>query len=629
MGLLSSSKLGRNGPCLCGSGKKYKHCCGREGAGVPGAEVAAGAASAPLGGAALLIDSTMVSRVASLANSGRYADLQALAAELVAGHPESGFAWKALAVSLAMQGKEALQPMERAASLLPNDADCHSNLGSALRLLGRLPEAASSYRRALAIRPLVPEIWSNLGNVFKDMGRIDEACAAYHKALELKPAFAHAHNNLGNVYQLVGKLEDAAASYAQAIALDPEYTDARVNLGIVRRLQNRTASALESCQRALEQNPGLTAAWRLRAELYSDQGDFAAAEDAFKRALAIEPESPEAWAGIAGLRRMSANDHEWLAAAQGIAPRTTPAQEVYLRYALGKYFDDVGDYGQAFTNYRRANELSAATRPRHDRHAVTVGLDALTRDYGGDWLREAMTRNFSERPVFVVGMPRSGTTLAEQILAAHPQVFGAGELSFWNTAIATLHASREGGAVAGRDLLDAWANEYLAELHELCADAARVVDKMPGNCLYLGLIHAALPKARVIHMRRHPIDTCLSIYFQNFGAVHPYANDLEDLAHYYREYSRLMDHWRSLLPAEVLLEVPYEGLVQEPEYWSRRMVEFVDLPWDETCLEFQENRRPVNTFSKWQARQKISTSSVKRWRRYESFVGPLRSLEAP
>jgi tetratricopeptide (TPR) repeat protein len=573
----------------------------------------------------------MVSRVASLANSGRYADLQAVAAELVAVHPESGFAWKALAVSLAMQGKEALQPMMRAASLLPNDADCHSNLGSALRQAGRLPEAAASYQRALVIRPLVAEIWSNLGNVFKEVGRFDDAFAAYHKALELKPGFSHAHNNLGNAYRLVGKLEEAVDSYARAIALDPAYTEAQVNLGIVRRLQNRTASALESCQRALEQNSGLAAAWRLRADLYSDQGDFAAAENAFRQALAIEPDSPEAWAGIAGLRRMSVSDHEWLAGAERIAARATPAEEVYLRYALGKYFDDVGDYEQAFANYRRANELSAATRARHDRHGATLGLEAIIRDYGGNWLREASTRNFSERPVFVVGMPRSGTTLAEQILAAHPQVFGAGELSFWNTAFANLHASRVGEApvAAGTDHVEAWANEYLAELHALCANAARVVDKMPGNFLYLGLIHAALPKARVIHMRRHPIDTCLSIYFQNFGAVHPYATDLEDLAHYYREYSRLVDHWRSLLPAEALLEVPYEGLVQQPEYWSRRMVEFLGLPWDAACLEFQENRRPVNTFSKWQTRQKISTSSVARWRRYESFVGPLRSLEAP
>jgi tetratricopeptide (TPR) repeat protein len=572
----------------------------------------------------------MVNRVASLANSGRYADLQGLAAELVAAHPDSGFAWKALAVSLTMQGKEALQSLERAASLLPNDADCHSNLGSALRRLGRLPEAAASYRRALAIRPLVAEIWSNLGNVFKEWGQIDDAFAAYHKALELKPNFAHAHNNLGNAYQLVGKLEEAAACYAQAIALDTGYTEALVNLGIVRRLQNRTASALESCQRALEQSPNLAAAWLLRAELYSDQGDFAAAEEAFRRVLGIEPESPEAWAGIAGLRRMSVSDHEWLAAAQRIAARTTQSQEVYLRYALGKYFDDVGDYEQAFANYRRANELAAATRPRRARQAATLGLDAIIQEHQGAWLREAETHNPSERPVFVVGMPRSGTTLAEQILAAHPDVFGAGELSFWNTVFAAFHASRADGSTegVGSGVLGAWADEYLAELHTLSADASRVVDKMPGNFLYLGLIHAALPKARVIHMQRHPIDTCLSIYFQNFGTVHPYANDLGDLAHYYREYSRLMDHWRSVLPAGVLLEVPYEGLVQEPECWSRRMLEFIGLPWDARCLEYQENRRPVNTFSKWQARQKINTSSVERWRRYENFVGPLRPLEA-
>lgn len=624
-----TSKPGRNDRCDCGSGKKYKHCCGREAPVRPGPAAAPGPRIAP-NPSVPPIDSTVIARVAALANSGRYTEMQTVAHELIEAHPNSGFAWKALGVSLQMQGNEALPALERAAALLPNDADCHSNLGSALRRLGRLSEAAVSYQRALAIKPLVAEIWNNLGNLHKELGQFEDAFRAYAKALELKPHFAQPHNNLGSAYQLLGRLEEAAASYRRALALDAVYADAHVNLGVVLRQQNRAAAALESCRRALELNSGLAAAWRLRAELHSDLGEFAAAEEALQRALAIEPDSAETWAGFAGLRRMTREDGAWLAGAQRVAARCVPAQEVYLRYALGKYFDDVGEYGQAFDQYRRANELAATSRPRHDLPRLSLGIDSIIREYGREGLARMASANPREQPVFIVGMPRSGTTLAQQILAAHPAVFGAGELSFWNTAFATLEAARIAGAAteARADLLRTLADEYLAELHGFSAGAARIVDKMPGNFLYLGVIHAALPKARMIHMHRHPIDTCLSIYFQNFGAVHPYANDLDDLAHYYREYLRILDHWRSILPPQVLMEVPYEKLVQDPEPWTRRILEFVGVPWDAACMEFHEGRRQVSTFSKWQVRQKISTSSVERWRHYENFIGPsLRALD--
>jgi len=221
-------------------------------------------------------------------------------------------------------------------------------------------------------------------------------------------------------------------------------------------------------------------------------------------------------------------------------------------------------------------------------------------------------------------MPRSGTTLTEQILASHAAVFGAGELPFWNGA-AVRYAAVRGGA---EDLttLRELGGEYLQLLETMSVNALRVIDKMPANFLYLGLIHAVLPNARILHLRRHPIDTCLSIYFQNFDAKHAYANDLDDLTHYYREYLRVMEHWRRILPAKTMLEVPYEGLVDDAEGWTRRMLEFIGLPWDPNCLEFHRNERTVDTSSKWQARQKINRTSVERWRHYEAHIGPLHSL---
>jgi hypothetical protein len=235
----------------------------------------------------------------------------------------------------------------------------------------------------------------------------------------------------------------------------------------------------------------------------------------------------------------------------------------------------------------------------------------------------------SERPVFVVGMPRSGTSLAEQMLASHPAVFGAGELPFWSNVSAHLESSTAGGDAGAGGAIGGCGRDYLRLLDDLSPGAMRVVDKMPSNFLSLGLIHAALPNARIIHMRRNPIDTCLSIYFQNFDVAHSYASDLEDLAHYYTEYLRLMKHWGSLLPKQALMDVPYEGLVDDPEAWSRGMIEFIGLPWDSSCLDFHRTDRAVVTRSRWQVRQAISKSSVQRWHHYERFVGPLLKLLPP
>jgi hypothetical protein len=288
----------------------------------------------------------------------------------------------------------------------------------------------------------------------------------------------------------------------------------------------------------------------------------------------------------------------------------------------------VGDYTQAFANFRRANELTKLQRPDNSRR-FTQGVDLIIHAHPREWLSGGSAdANPSERPVFIVGMPRSGTSLAEQILASHPEVFGAGELSFWNGAARTLAASRANGG-NDRTALRRLADDYVRSLNRWSPDARRVVDKMPANFLHLGAIHAALPNARIIHMRRDPLDTCLSIYFQNFGTEHFYASDLDDLAHYYTEYRRVMEHWRSTLPPDGLLEVPYEALVESPEAWSRRMLEFVGLTWDPKCLEFHATPRTVNTFSKWQVRQRISRSSVGRWRNYEKFLGPLLRLADP
>lgn len=543
--------------------------------------------------------------------------------------PDFAMAHHNRGIALARLGRneEAAASYAQVLKIVPDDPEVHNNLANVLRELGRAREAAASYRRALSIRPDSAELHNNLGNALLDLGQIEEAAQSYRRAFELRPDFARALGNLGSAYRELGQFNEAESSYRRALLMAPELAELHTNLGIVLRLQGKSSDAGASCRRALELNPHSAAALSLMAEIQAENGEFAEAEALYGQALAAEPEWPAAWAGLAGVCKMKGGNEEWLSSVRRLADKQLRARdEMQLRYALGKYFDDVGAHEAAFDNYLRANELAKTTRPPHDRQALTRTFDCVLELYDRDWLgRVRGFGNESARPIFVVGMPRSGTSLTEQILASHPAIFGAGELAFWKIASPKVARSTLDPRAHGKVLRET-AAEYLRLLSELDQDAERVVDKMPANFVYLGMIHAALPNARIIHMRRNPIDTCLSIYFQNFHIAHSYTNDQGDLAHCYREYLRVMDHWRSLLPADALLEVPYEGLVEDHELWSRRIVDFVGLPWNPACLEFHSTVRRVSTFSKWQVRQKITKSSVERWRHYAPFIEPLLRL---
>ncbi len=754
-------KTGRNGACPCGSGKKFKRCCGQR-------QLKASDFPCEIKGADLetQLPPTDLNHLVLNMRAQRYLEVERAALKLVIQHPNSGVVWKFLGVSLGMQGKEALLALEKAASLLPIDAESHFNLGIALRVAGRvndsvrcfeqalkvkpnfsvaqlalgdalgslgqlnaavasyrlalenephlldahnklgnalidlgrpddavvsylkaleiepdnaevhsnlgfallklrnlpeavlhlrraiakrpnlaaahtnlgnayrelgeLDEALACHRRALAIQPRLAEAGINLGNVLRDLGQHDAAIASYRHVIEIEPHLAAGHCNLGAAMRDLGRISDAERCFRHALLLKPDYAEAHSNLGVVLRLQNRILEAEASCQKAREIDSNLAAAMVLSAELHADKGQFDAAEDQFNHALEIEPNSAEAWAGIASLRKLTENDVTWLTQAQRmVSQRLPPRQEVLLRYAIGKYFDDVRDYPKAFANYQRANELTKLCTAKHDKQLLSQVVSRTIQRYNSKWTSHAAsTAAASARPVFVVGMPRSGTSLSEQILAAHPEVFGAGELPFWSQASLHYESSTVNGNTID-NFVAKLGREYLQNLHDLSPDALRVVDKMPSNFLVLGLIHSALPNARIIHMRRNPIDTCLSIYFQNFDVAHSYAYDLDDLAHYYTEYLRLMRYWSSSLPKHAMIEVPYEGLVDDPEAWSRKMIDFIGLRWDSRCLEFNRVNRAVVTRSRWHVRQPISKSSVERWRNYQNFIGPLLRLLPP
>ncbi len=516
--------------------------------------------------------------------------------------------------------EEAVASYRRALETRPDFAEAHCNLGNTLRALGQFEAAVASCRRAVELQPDFAEAHNNLGNALRDLGRLAEADASYRRALAIDPNLAEAYNNLGDMLRDRSAIEAAEASLRRAVALAPNYADAHNNLGLVLRAQSRTAEAEESFRTALALEPDSSATIASIAELRADVGAFAEAEELLRRAIALDADAPEAWAQLAGLRRMTAADQEWLAQAERIVAQPLPARrEVPLRFALGKYYDDVKDFRQAFAHYQRANELSKAYTPRYDRQRQSRIVDQVISCYDREWISRTQTsHSASARPIFVIGMPRSGTTLVEQILAAHPEAFGAGELHFWHDAVPIGRPEAS--------TLRKCADDYLQLLRRLSPRAQRVIDKMPSNFMHVGAIHAALPNARIIHMRRNPIDTCLSIYFQNFSAAHPHANDLDDLAHFYREYLRLMKHWRATVPQSALLEVPYEELVDQKELWIRKLLEFTGLSWAAACVDFHASGRTVVTASRWQVRQPINKSSVARWRNYEQFLGALVPL---
>jgi tetratricopeptide (TPR) repeat protein len=523
--------------------------------------------------------------------------------------------------------EEAKICLQRALALDNTRSVAHNSLGLVHVALGQRQTALEHFWRALALNPSDAQTLNNLGHVLRDLGRRRDAVVAFERAIAADPSRAENHCNLGTMLFEMRRVDPAMDCYRRALALQSDYAPAHLSLGLALRQQRRPREAEASCRSALSIDPNYVEALAFLGELQADRGLFSEAEEIFKRALTIDPTFAPVFSSIATHRKMTSADTDWLQGAEAVLANRLPlAHEIGLRFAIGKYFDDTSRYEEAFKQYELANELTKRYGAKYQGAKFSRLVDQLILgfDSAAVMRKGRVQASPSELPVFVLGMPRSGTSLAEQILASHPAVFGAGELTFWNAAYRAYHDAELDNTGPGK--LSALANDYLGHLTSLAGGAQRVVDKMPANFMYAGLIHAAFPLARIIHMQRHPIDTCLSIYFQNFFNIGPYANDLESLAHHYSEYLRVTDHWRATLPASALLEVPYEALIEDQEHWTRRMIDFVGLQWDAKCLDFHRTDRVVITASKWQVRQKISKTSAGRWRNYEKFVEPLRRL---
>ncbi|HZB94236.1 MAG TPA: tetratricopeptide repeat protein [Stellaceae bacterium] len=563
----------------------------------------------------------------------------------------------------------AMQSYQRALALKPDYAEARSNLGNALRALKRYEEALAQYRRATELRPQFADPWNNLATTLRDVKRYDEAETAYRRALALRPDAPETLRNLAlclrDLYRLDEaeaalrrvlaiegdgtptliplatvlldrqRLEDAAEVLARALALDGDNADIHNLLGRLAFERNDPPGALAQYRRALALNPDHTDALNNLGNALKELGRLDEARAAYAAALALDPASAGVWVNYADALTFAAGDPR-LAAMAALRQGATPLSDtdrLRLDFALAKAYADLGDQGRSFEHLRRGNRLRRA-QIAYDEAAMMTFFDRIEAVFTPELMAEKarLGGDPSAVPIFVIGMPRSGTTLVEQILASHPQVFGAGELRTLDTAAGTGPGPQ--GPLPYPEFvpaLDAAALTkigagYVAELRRLAPEAARITDKMPSNFYFAGLIPLALPNARIVHTVRDPVDTCLSCFAKLFAGEQHHTYDLGELGRYYRRYERLMAHWRRVLPPGTLLDVRYESVVADLEGEARRILAHCGLAWDEACLAFHRTERRVRTASATQVRQPLYQSAVGRGRAYAEFLGPL--LEA-
>jgi len=538
---------------------------------------------------------------------------------------------------------EALEHCGEAVRLRPDLPETHNNLGNALREAGRLAEAKLCYARALRLDPSLAMTHNNMAQALQEEGRMDEARTWYQKALAFDPGSARFHCNLASLADEQENLAEAVAEYETAIRLDPDYAEAHSGLGWVRQDEGRPDEALACYRRAIAVGPGLAAAHCNLGALQEELNDFAAAEQSFRAAIRHNPRHTAAYAQLAALLRGKLPDADLEALRRFAADAgMSDAKRSALLFGLASVLDARKDYAGAAEHLERANALALADRQRRGQgydpaahgQFVSSMIAACTPDFF------ARVRGFgveSRRPVFIVGLPRSGTTLAEQVLASHPEVFGAGEqrlaredfeslggdgVPFGSGPAADEDAQRF-GALAALDDATArrLAQRHLDRLSQLSPAALRVVDKMPENYLYLGLLAVLFPQAKFVHCRRDLRDVAVSCWVTNFRHLR-WANHPEHIASRFEEYERLMAHWREVLPVQIL-EVAYEQTVAELEAVARRLVAWCGLEWDAACLEFHRGKQQVRTASVVQVRQPIYSTSVARWKHYEPALGPL------
>lgn len=638
-------KVGRNLPCPCGSGKKHKNCCGERN-------------STPEKIAA----NELFMQAQQAHSEGRLAQAQALYASLLDRDPSNPEAthFQGLIAHQMGHTQLALSLIERSLSLRPQNIHFLTNAGLIYQAAGNLKMAAASYNKLTQLAPDDAKAWHNLGRALTQLGNTEDAIAAYRratslstvdsvpwvdlavrlihrgqpddlteaiersrKAISLAPNNAEGYNNLAVALGLLHRRDEAVKAAQMAIKLAPQSSQPWLNLARIHILSGDVNSAIEAYEKGAELAPDDVLFYHLLATTLTEAGKFNDAIAFFKLIYERHPEHLGALGSFIRHQKFTHVDDPLLLKARASvdAADDTDQNVPTLCFALGGILDKMEQYAAAFGYYARGNRIRSQTL-QYDREAHQRYIDSIIQQYDAETIAHLRAfSNPSKTPIMIVSMPRSGTTLTEQIIAAHPQVAGGGERPFWS-----MHKPEAGEL--GQLFINNTAQAYLQDLATIpgATQAYKTTDKMPHNFLHVGLIHAVFPNARIIHVRRHPVDNCLSIFFQSFNEHHPYAFDLESLAHYRREYERLMLHWREVIPADRYFEFDYEDLVADQEGMSRKLIDFCGLEWDDASLNYHQNEQLVRTASVWQVRQKIYSTSVARWRHYEPYIKPLMEL---
>jgi tetratricopeptide (TPR) repeat protein len=468
-----------------------------------------------------------------------------------------------------------------------------------------------------------------LGMALEKLGNISGAIAAYDRATQLLPSLTEAWFRAGALVYTLGHRDEAIGCFRRAAATGGKTSFGRLGMARALLIEDRNEEAEQVLRQTLTRDPQNAMAHDLLGNLLSECGHFDEARECFQRAITLAPLLAGSYYDLVRCRRIT-NDDDTLLHRMEAALSTTglePAQRHRLHLAIGKAADDLGDYALAMQHFDAADEVRRGS-VSFDSAAFSSEIDRLIARCTPELIARAREIGSSdETPILSLGMPRSGTTLVEQILSMHPEVGAGGELNFWNERGAEWHRSGEGANE--KTFLAKAASDYLGVLRAIAPKAARVTDKMPFNFLWAGLIHLAFPRASIIHCRRTAVDTAVSIHQTHFHSGFAFPTGGTELVEYFHNYQRVAEHWRSVLSADRFIEVDYEELTRKPEPVIRRMIAACDLTWDDACLRPECNPRAVKTPSKWQTRQPIYRTSIARWRRYEPWLGPLHALVEP
>ena len=521
---------------------------------------------------------------------------------------------------------DAIAPLHDAALLQPSNPIIQHDLGLACLEVDRVPDAIAAFERAVASNPSYADAYFRLGIALEKLGDIGGAIAAYDRATELQPSLTEAWFRAGALVYIMGHRDEAIGCFRRAAATGGNTGFGRLGKARALLTEDRNEEAELVLRKTLSLDPTNAMAHDLLGNLLSEFGRFDEARECFERAIEIAPLMAGSYYELVRCRPATSEDDGLLQRMEAAlaTPGLEAAQGLRLHLAIGKAAEDLGDYALAMQHFDAADAMRRASAS-FDPNAFSSEIDRLIARSTPAWIARAPELgNCDATPVLIVGMPRSGTTLVEQIVSMHPEVAPGGELHFWNQRAAAWH--RSGAAGNERPFFAKAAADYLRVLHAIAPKAARVTDKMPFNFLWAGLIHVAFPGAIIIHCRRALVDTALSIHQTHFHPSLAFPTGGDELVAYFHGYQRLMDHWRSVLPVDRFIEVDYEDLTRAPEPLIRRIIAASGLAWHHSCLRPELNPRTVKTPSKWQTRQPIYQTSVARWRRYEPWLGPLRAL---